>query len=349
MLPQARSFSKTEVRGESIPTMTATQASPQTSRLKAYLSRRLPIAVEQRIAERYDVVRNPHDTILPPAELGEAALGCNYIITSAMQPIPRETFERLSDTLRAIGTLSVGYNHIDIAAAREYGVSVFYSPGVLSDACAELAVMLLLNAARRAHEASVMVRTGEWKGFAPTQLLGVGLVGRRAGIVGMGRIGQATARRLRAFGVELHYHNRHRLDPELELGAVFHESAEDLLRVSDFLFLLAPGSAETAGFLNRERIALLPSDAIVINISRGDTIDDDALTEALRFGRIAAAGLDVFAGEPEIDSRYLTLPNVFLTPHIASATTDTRNAMGFLVLNGLLAMERGIRAENQLC
>jgi glyoxylate reductase len=146
--------------------MTATQASPQTSRLRAYLSRRLPIAVEQRIAERYDVVRNPHDTVLPPAELAEAALSCHYIITSAMQPIPRETFERLSDTLRAIGTLSVGYNHIDIAAAREYGVSVFYSPGVLSDACAELAVMLLLNAARRAHEASVMVRTGEWKGFS---------------------------------------------------------------------------------------------------------------------------------------------------------------------------------------
>jgi lactate dehydrogenase-like 2-hydroxyacid dehydrogenase len=321
----------------------------ETFRRRAYVSRRLPAAVEQRIAARYDVSRNPHDSLLAPAELAEAAGDCDYIITSAMQSVPREVFERLSGRLKAIGTLSVGYNHIDIAAAKEHGVAVFYSPGVLSDACAELALMLLLTAARRAYEASVMIHAGEWKGYAPTQLLGIGLVGRRAGIVGMGRIGQATARRLRAFGVEVHYHNRHRLSPELELDAVYHDSAEGLLGVSDFLFLLAPGSEEMVGFLNRERIALLPPDAIVVNISRGDTVDDDALIEALQTGRVAAAGLDVFAGEPAINPGYLTLPNVFLTPHIASATTDTRNAMGFLVLDGLLEFERGVTARNQLC
>jgi lactate dehydrogenase-like 2-hydroxyacid dehydrogenase len=329
--------------------MSATQPPLQQPRIRAYLSRRLPPEVERRITERYDVVHNHEDTILSPRELADAALGCEYIITSAMQSIPCEVFERLSGTLKAVGTLSVAYNHIDLTAAREHGVSVFYSPGVLSDACAELAVMLLLNAARRGHEADAMVRRREWKGYAPTQLLGIGLVGRRAGIIGMGRIGQASASRLRAFGVELHYHNRNRLDPESEMGAVFHETADSLLAVSDFLFLLAPSSPSMIRFLNRERIAILPANSIVINISRGDVIDDDALIEALQSGRVFAAGLDVFKGEPEVDLRYLDLPNVFLTPHIASATTDTRNAMGFLVLDGLRAYEQGYKAENQLC
>ena len=314
-----------------------------------YLSRRLPRAVEERAGDRYTLVRNAEDTILFPEDLIAGAHGCAYLVTSAMQPIPREVFAGLGGTLRAIGTLSVGYNHIDLDAARESGVAVFYSPGVLSDACAELAVMLLLNAARRAYQADTMLRTNAWPGFAPTQLLGIGLTGRRAGILGMGRIGQAVARRLKGFGLSVHYHNRHRLAAELEDGAVYHATAENLLRESDFLLLLAPGSSELAGFLNRERIEWLPRDAVVVNISRGDTVDDDALIEALQSGRIFAAGLDVFANEPTIDPRYRELENVFLTPHIASATVDARNAMGFLVLDGLRALEEGRAAENQLC
>lgn len=329
--------------------MMAHPAKSGESRIRAYLSRRLPSAVELRIAERYDVVRNLEDVVLSPADLTNAARDCEYILTSAMQPIPREIFEELAGTLKAIGTLSVGHNHIDLDAAREFGVVVIYSPGVLSEACADLALMLLLNAARRGYEADALMRAGLWTGYAPTQLLGIGLTGRRAGILGMGRIGQAVAKRLQAFGVELHYHNRSRLDVSLEQGAVYHETPESLLSVSDFLFLLAPGSSELKLFLNRERIELLPVNAIVVNISRGDTVDDDALIEALQSGRIFAAGLDVFAGEPSFDPRYRALPNVFLTPHIASATVDTRNAMGFVVLDGLLAYEQGRKAENQLC
>jgi lactate dehydrogenase-like 2-hydroxyacid dehydrogenase len=323
-----------------------TQASPRD--LRVFLSRRLPEAVELRMG-RYDVVRNAADVVLTPDELAEAARDCDYIVTSAMQPIPRSVFERLRGTLKAIGTLSVGYNHIDLAAAREFGVAVFYSPGVLSEACADLAVMLVLNAARRGHEADALMRAGKWQGYAPTQLLGIGLTGRRAGILGMGRIGQAVGRRLAAFGMELHYHNRRELDAEAAMGAVYHATAEDLLRVSDVLLLLAPGSTDLVKFLNRERIALLPKNAIVVNLSRGETIDDDALIEALQTSRIFAAGLDVFAGEPNFDERYRTLPNVFLTPHIASATVDTRNTMGFVVLDGLQALEQGRKAENQLC
>ena len=318
------------------------------SALRVFVSRRLPEAVERR-AGRYHLVRNPDDTVLSPDVLADLAIGCRYILTSAMQPVPRSVFERLSPSLRAIGTLSVGYNHIDLDAAREFGVAVFYSPGVLSEACADLAVMLLLNAARRGYEADAMMRAGTWTGYAPTQLLGVGLSGKRAGILGLGRIGQSVATRLRAFGMEIYYHNRRRLQPLEEGGATYCATAEELLGVSDALFLLAPASQELAAFLNHDRIALLPRNAIVVNVSRGETIDDGALIEALQTGRIFAAGLDVFAGEPHFDPRYRALPNVFLTPHIASATVETRNAMGFFVLDGLLAFEEGRRAENQLC
>ena len=320
----------------------------QTGR-KVYCTRRLPEAIEARLAERYEVTRNEADTLVSAAELAVAAAGCEYLITSAMQPVTREVFVALAKTLKVVGTLSAAYSHIDLEAAKEFGVAVFYSPGVLSDACADLAVMLLLNAARRGHEADVLLRSGEWTGYSPTQLMGVGLGGRRAGIFGMGRIGQATARRLAAFGVELHYHNRRRLEGEEECGARYHESAESLLGVSDFLFLLAPSSPELKNYLNRERIALLPERAVVVNISRGDVVDDGALIEALKSGRVFAAGLDVYTDEPKVDPGYLALPNVFLTPHIASATTDARNAMGWLVLDGLRAFEEGRTGEFQLC
>ena len=318
-------------------------------RYKAYLSRHLPQAVEARALDRYEILRNPADTILLPEALASAAKGCDYILTSAMQPVPRSVFEELSGTLKAIGTLSVGYNHIDLNAAQEFGVAVFYSPGVLSDACADLAIMLLLNAARRGHEADNLVRAGEWKGYAPTQLLGIGMKGKRAALFGMGRIGQAVAARLKAFGVKVHYRNRRRLPEDIEQGAIFHQSAEGLFAIADFLFLLAPGSSDLIDYLNRERIEMLPPDAVIVNISRGDIIEDNALIEALQRRRVFAAGLDVFAGEPDLDPRYRTLPNVFLTPHIASATVDTRNAMGFLVLDGLQAFEEGRKADNQLC
>lgn len=320
-----------------------------TLRRRAFLSRTFPEDVEARIAARYDLVRNPADRILSGPELAQAALGCQYLFVSAMEEVPRLVFDRLAGTLSAVATLSVGFNHIDLEAAREFGVAVFYSPGVLSDACAELAVMLLLNAARRGSEANNLVRSGGWTGYSPTQLLGIGLVGRRAGILGMGRIGQAVARRLKPFGVELHYHNRRQLPLDQEGEAVYHETAEGLLHVSDFLLVCTPGAPELAGFLNRDRLRQLPSRAIIVNVSRGDIIDDEALIEALCSGHLFAAGLDVYAHEPHVDARYLALPNVFLTPHIASATVDTRNAMGFILLDGLAAWEHGISSENRLC
>jgi glyoxylate reductase len=317
-------------------------------RRRIFLSRKLSAPVEARIFERYEAVRGPGQAV-SPAELAQLAVGCDYLLVTATDSISRLVFEALAPTLKAVATLSVGFNHIDLEAAREFGVAVFYSPGVLSDSCAELGLLLLLGAARRAHEGDELIRTGNWGGFAPTQLLGIQLAGRRAGILGMGRIGQAVAQRLRAFEVEIHYHNRSRLPAELELGAICHLSAESLLAVSDFLILAAVSTPELANFLTRERIALLPPRAIVVNISRGELVDDDALIEALASGRIFAAGLDVFRNEPRLDPRYLTLPNVFLTPHLGSATVDARDAMGFILLDGLAAFEAGATAENQLC
>ena len=325
------------------------EVSPNPHHLRVFLSRRFPDEVENRIAQCYGVVRNPQDSVLSESELMDAARGCQYLFVSAMENVTGRVLEALSESLVAVATLSVGYDHIDLETARQLGIAVFYSPGVLSEACAELALLLLLNAARRGHEADSLVRSGAWKGYAPTQLLGVGLNHRRAGILGMGRIGREIARRLVPFGVQVFYHNRHRLPPDQELDATYRQTAEELLTGSDFLFLCTPRAAGLAGFLNRERIAMLPRDAIVVNISRGDTVDDDALIEALRSGRIFAAGLDVFANEPRIDPRYCELPNVFLTPHIGSATRDTRNAMGFILLDGLIAFENGSRAGNQLC
>ncbi|MEO6959031.1 MAG: NAD(P)-dependent oxidoreductase, partial [Burkholderiaceae bacterium] len=205
-----------------------------------------------------------------------------------------------------------------------------------------------LNACRRGFEADRMVRTGAWPGWAPTQLLGKGLVGRRLGIFGMGRIGRAIATRARGFGLEIHYHNRRRLDAELETGARYHDSLDSLLEVSDIFLLAAPGSPEIKGAIGCRRLALLPLGAVVVNISRGDLIDDDALIAALQSGRLFAAGLDVFVNEPRVDPRYFGLDNVFLTPHIGSATEQTRDAMGWLLIEGLSALGKGEAPANLL-
>jgi lactate dehydrogenase-like 2-hydroxyacid dehydrogenase len=322
---------------------------PRPGDCKAYLARFFTTLVEAKISERYQVLRNPSGGAMKAEELASNAQGCDYLFVSATEQVSRPVFERLAGPLKAVATLSVGFNHVDIEAARAHGVAVFNSPGVLTDACAEIAMLLILNAARRAHEGEVMVRSGHWPGWAPTQLLGLGLVGKRLGILGMGRIGQAAADRARSFGVQVHYHNRKPLPPELAKDAVYHPKPESLLEVSDIFLITAPGGPELAGFLNRPRIALLPPNAIVVNVARGEMVDDDALIEALVERKIFAAGLDVFAGEPNLDPRYRSLENVFLTPHLGSSTEDTRDAMGLLLLEGLHAFETGQVARNRVC
>lgn len=306
------------------------------------LTRVFPPDVMARARRDYQVVAdNPDDVPPDAARILAMAAGADAILCAAGDPLNAATISALPASVRAIATFSVGTDHIDLAAARARGIAVTNTPDVLTEATAELTLLLILGAARRAAEGERMIRDNAWTGWTPTQLMGTQVSGKRLGILGMGRIGRAVARMARGFLVEVHYHNRTRLAPELEAGAIYHSEAERMLTQLDMLALTAPGGAALAKWLNAERIALLPRGAIVVNSGRGSLVDDDALIAALKTGHLAAAGLDVFANEPRLDPRYPTLANTFLLPHLGSATIEARNGMGFRALDNLDALFAG--------
>ncbi|NBB82064.1 MAG: D-glycerate dehydrogenase, partial [Alphaproteobacteria bacterium] len=286
-------------------------------------------------------VTSPDDVAPTADQLVARAEGMDALLVCSTEKLDRATIERLPASVRAVVTFSVGLDHIDLTAVEARGLAVAYTPDVLTDATADIAMLLILGAARRASEGERLVRAGQWGGWTPTQLLGAHLGGRRLGIVGMGRIGQALADRARAFGMVIHYHNRRPLPDDLAKGAVYHETVDSLLPVADVLSLHCPATPETRHLVNAETIARLPAGAIVVNTARGAVVDDDALIAALTEGRLFAAGLDVFEGEPKLDPRYLGVDNAFLLPHMGSATVETRNAMGFKALDNLDAFFAG--------
>ena len=311
-------------------------------------TRRMPPNVEARLARDYRATLNPEDRIYSKDDLVAGSEGQDGIFCAGGDPMTAGCVERLPDSVRVIATYSVGYEHVAVDAAKARGIVVTNTPDVLNDATADVAMLCLLGAARRGAEGDRLVRAGEWIRWHSTMLLGVHVTGKRLGIFGMGRIGRAVARRARGFDMEIHYCNRNRLAPELEDGAVWHDTPESLLAVSEFLSINAPSAPETRKFLNAERIALLPDGAVVVNTARGDLVDDDALIDALRSGKVAAAGLDVFAGEPNLDPRYRGLDNTFLLPHIGSASHETRDAMGYCCLDNLDAFFAGRPCPNAL-
>jgi len=312
-----------------------------TARPKILLTRHFPPDVDARAARDYDATLNPDDVNYTAEEVGDKSQGMDGVMCSTTNKFTADAIGLLAPSVRILATFSVGIDHIDLDAAKARNIVVTNTPGAMVDATADIAMLLLLTAARRSWEGTSMVREGRWKGWAPTQLLGVHVGGKRLGILGMGRIGRAVARRARPFGLEIHYHNRNRLAPQLEDGAQYHETAEGLLKVSDFLSIHAEMTPELAGFLNAERIALLPDRAVVVNTARGAVVVDEALIGALKSGRVFAAGLDVFMGEPNIDPRYREVENAFLLPHMGSANVETRNAMGFQALDNLDAFFAG--------
>jgi len=279
----------------------------------------------------------PEDALLALAasEAPEALL-----ITSRVRMDAR-TIAKLPESVRVIATFSVGYDHIDVHAAHERGIVVTNTPDVLTDATADLTLLLLLAASRRASEYHGIISAGWGRRLGSTEYLGVQLTGKTLGIIGLGRIGQAVARRARAFGMKIAYHNRTRLTAADEGTAHYHADIEDLLKVSDVVSLHAPGEAGAPPLLDRERIAMLKPGVILINTARGSLVDEEALIEALEEGRLHSAGLDVFANEPRLAPRMLALKNVFLTPHIASATQETRSAMGHRALDNIAARLAG--------
>ena len=312
------------------------------------VTRRLPEAVEDRLRRDFEPLLNPDDRRYDADELIARSADAEAVLTCATEAWPAAQIERLPAGVRAIATFSVGADHIDLAAARARGITVTNTPDVLTEATADIAMLCLLGAARRAFEGEALVRVGQWAGWAPTQLLGLELGGAVLGIVGMGRIGQAVARRARSFGLQIHYHSRHRLAPQLEHGAVFHDRLEGLLPRCRFLSLHCPGSAETRHMIDARALDLLPPGAVLVNTARGTLLDDEAVLAALQGGRLFAAGLDVFAGEPDLHPGYCARRNCFLLPHLGSATIETRNAMGFRCLDNLAAIFAGHPAPDAL-
>lgn len=302
-------------------------------------TRSLPAAVEARAARDY-AIRRPHgpDRALDSAALLRAAEGCDGILCAAGDGLDAAATAALPASVRIIATFSVGTDHIALDAARARGIAVTNTPDVLSVATAEIAMLLVLMCARRAGEAERLLRARQWAGWAPTQLMGVTLVGKRLGILGMGRIGRELARMARGMGMRIHYRNRARLAPAEEEGATFHATDDGFLAACDVLSMHIPGGEATRGWLDTARIAKLPRGAIVVNTGRGTTVDDAALCAALRSGHLRAAGLDVFAGEPAIFEGYHGAPNVTLLPHLGSATEETRDAMGLRCLDSLDAL-----------
>ena len=307
---------------------------------KLLVTRKLPDAVLERAGRDYDASLNADDVPRGPEQLIALGAGMDGILAAPGDPLTAQVIEGLDDSVRIIATFSVGYEHIDADAARARGIAVTNTPGVLTESTAEIAMLLLLGAARRASEGDALVRAGRWRGWTPTQLLGVQVSGKRLGIVGMGRVGHAVARRARAFGMTILYHNRNRLSADEEEGATYYAALDDMLGQCDFLSLHCPVAPDTRKLLNARTIAKLPDGAVVVNSARGAVIDDAALIDALGSGKLAAAGLDVYEGEPDLDPGYLELANTFLLPHLGSATTETRNAMGFKALDNLDAFFR---------
>ncbi|MHA1598778.1 MAG: 2-hydroxyacid dehydrogenase [Alphaproteobacteria bacterium] len=314
---------------------------------KILITRRLPDAVMARALADYDAETNVDDTPYDADHMIEKCVGKDALLCTITNDVGGEVIARLSGSIRAIATFSVGFEHIDLIAAKQRGIVVTNTPGVLTEATADIALLCLLGAARRVGESQTMLRDG-WTGWTPTQLMGIEVTGKRLGIVGMGDIGRATARRAKAFGMQIHYHNRTCLSPEMEDGAVYHDGMESLLAASDFLSLHCPLTPDTRHLLNADTIALLPPGAVVINTARGPIVDDDALIAALKSGRVAAAGLDVFEGEPQINPGYFDCPTAFLLPHLGSATVETRTAMGMTALDNLDALFGGTEPPNRI-
>jgi len=301
---------------------------------KVLITRKLLKSNEERISKLWDAKLNLNDEIYSQNKLIELSKDCDGILCSIVDKIDEETINKLSNSVKIISNFAVGFGNIDIKAARTKNIIVTNTPDVLTDATAEIAMLLILGAARRASEAITWVRNKNWK-WSADFLIGKQLEGSRLGILGMGRIGRAVALRAKAFNMKIHYRNRTRLKADLEAGANYHDSIKSLFSVSDILSINCPATPETTNIINKETLEFFPKGAIITNSARGDMIDDEAMVQALISKRIFSLGLDVYKGEPNIYPGYLNQPNVFILPHLGSATIKTRTAMADLAIDNI--------------
>ena len=311
------------------------------------ITRKLIKSSEELASKIFDIKLNDKDRLLTKEQLINESDDCDGILSSISDKFDYDVIYKLSKKIKIISNFAVGFGNIDIDAAKQRNIVVTNTPDVLTDATAEIAILILLGAARRAKEGIEWVKKQNWK-WSSDFLLGKQLTGSRLGILGMGRIGRAVADKARAFGMEIHYYNRSRLDKNLEKDAVYHKSLESLLSVSNFFSINCPSTKETKNIINKETIKYFPDGAVVSNSARGDMIDDDAMAEALKNGKIFSLGLDVYNGEPNIHPEYLTLSNVFILPHLGSATVKTRTAMGDLAISNIEEFFKTGKCKNKV-
>ena len=314
---------------------------------KILITRKLLSPSEEYALKIFDVKLNKKDQIITKEELIKNSFDCDGILSSLTEKIDADVIAKFSNKVKIISNFAVGYGNIDIIAAKKKNIVVTNTPDVLTDATAEIAMLILLGAARRAKEGIAWANKKNWK-WSADFLMGKQLTGSRLGILGMGRIGRAVAERARSFGMIIHYYNRSKLDKSLEKGAIYHNSLESLLSLSDFFSINCPATKETKHIINKETLKHFPDGAIISNSARGDMIEDDAMIQALQSGKIFSLGLDVYNGEPNIHPGYLTLPNVFVLPHLGSSTVDTRTAMGNLAVSNLEEFFKTGKCKNMI-
>ena len=294
------------------------------------ITRKLPDAIETRLMELFDVRLNVDDEAMSEAELTEAVKTADVLVPTITDTIDAKLIAAAGKKLKLIANYGTGVDHIDLAAAREKGITVTNTPDVLTEDTADMTMALILAVPRRLVEGERIVRSGDWSGWSPTWMLGHRIFGKRLGIIGMGRIGQAVARRARGFGLSIHYHNRNRVHEEIEneLEATYWESLDQMLAHMDFVSVNCPHTPATYHLLSARRLKLLQPHAVIVNTARGEVIDENALTQVLQSGDIAGAGLDVFEHSPAVNPKLLALDNVVLLPHMGSATFEGRGDMG---------------------
>ncbi|WP_414900086.1 2-hydroxyacid dehydrogenase [Sphingomonas flavalba] len=320
------------------------------SRPAVTVTRALPAGVEQRMADLFAVTLNPTDTPMDRAALAAAMAEADVLVPTVTDEIDADLIAGAGERLRLIASFGAGTDHIDLKAARAKGIIVTNTPGVFTDDTADMVMALILAAPRRLAEGEALVRSKQWRGWSPTSMLGRRVSGKKLGILGMGRIGQAIAMRARGFGMEVHYHNRRRLPEVVEraVSAHWHPELDAMLTEIDFLSINCPHNAETHHMIDAERLALLGPHSYLVNVARGEIVDEAALVDALRDGRIGGAGLDVYAEEPQVSDALIALTNVVLLPHMASATVEGRDASGAKVIANIKAWADGHRPPDQV-
>ncbi|MBY0306016.1 MAG: D-glycerate dehydrogenase [Sphingomonas sp.] len=323
---------------------------PKVPHPKVIVTRELSDQVMDRMEQLFDTTNNRRDVPMTREELASAMADCDVLVPTVTDDIDAALIKGAGERLRLIANYGAGVNHIALQAARARGIIVTNTPGVLTEDTADMTMAMIVSVPRRLAEGEKLVRSGQWKGWSPGGMLGHRIGGKALGIIGMGRIGQAVALRARAFGLSIHYHNRHRLPAVLEaqLAATWHESLDEMLAAIDILTIHTPRNADSEGLLDARRIGLMRPHVYLINAARGGIVDEDALVDALEAGRLAGAGLDVWKHEPQIDPRLLALPNVVMLPHMGSATFEGRLATGEKVITNIRVWADGHRPPDQV-